>query len=102
MGTRTAKMMKLVVLFACAMAVCSLPVENKPNDFKAFLPFVSQIVTYTGAIIPTAMSAKHRHSDEFNMLIQTHSSATDNTTASGRRLPDPVHTVEQMNQMGKK
>jgi len=91
----------LACLALCAVSM-ALPVNKKPNDFKAFLPFVSQIVTYTGAIIPTAMSAKHKHSDEFNMLIQTHSSATNNITATGKRLPDPVHTVEQMNQMGKK
>merc|ERR1712048_802474 len=99
----TAKMMKLVVLFACAMAVCSLPVEKKPNDFKAFLPFVSQIVTYTGAIIPTAMSSKHKHSDEFNMLLQTTQSSTDNAAELGvNRMPDPEYTVKVMEEMGKK
>merc|ERR1712110_703994 len=103
MGTHTAKMMKLVVLFACAMAVCSLPVEKKPNDFKAFLPFVSQIVTYTGAIIPTAMSSKHKHSDEFNMLLQTTQSSTDNAAELGvNRMPDPEYTVKVMEEMGKK
>merc|ERR1712048_21806 len=102
MGT-TAKMMKLVELFACAMAVCSLPVEKKPNDFKAFLPFVSQIVTYTGAIIPTAMSSKHKHSDEFNMLLQTTQSSTDNAAELGvNRMPDPEYTVKVMEEMGKK
>jgi len=99
----TAKMMKLVGLFACAMAVCSLPVEKKPNDFKAFLPFVSQIVTYTGAIIPTAMSSKHKHSDEFNMLLQTTQSSTDNAAELGvNRMPDPEYTVKVMEEMGKK
>jgi len=103
MGTHTAKMMKLVVLFACAIAVCSLPVEKKPNDFKAFLPFVSQIVTYTGAIIPTAMSSKHKHSDEFNMLLQTTQSSTDNAAELGvNRMPDPEYTVKVMEEMGKK
>merc|ERR1712226_109218 len=103
MGTHTAKMMKLVVLFACAIAVCSLPVEQKPNDFKAFLPFVSQIVTYTGAIIPTAMSSKHKHSDEFNMLLQTTQSSTDNAAELGvNRMPDPEYTVKVMEEMGKK
>merc|ERR1712048_935505 len=92
--------MRVTIAIAClAAAVMSLPVDKTPNDFKAFLPFVSQIVTYTGAIIPTAMSAKYKHSDEFNMLIQTHSSKIDGPQ---NRLPDPEHTVELMNKMGQK
>merc|ERR1711981_1177128 len=92
--------MRVTIAIAClAAAAMSLPVDKTPNDFKAFLPFVSQIVTYTGAIIPTAMSAKYKHSDEFNMLIQTHSSKIDGPQ---NRLPNPEHTVELMNKMGQK
>merc|ERR1711981_1323755 len=96
--------MRVTIAIAClAAAAMSLPVDKTPNDFKAFLPFVSQIVTYTGAIIPTAMSAKHKHTDEFNMLIQTTQSSTDNAAELGiNRMPDPEYTVKVMEEMGKK
>merc|ERR1712110_20097 len=83
-----------------AVGVMCIPVDKKPSDFKAFLPFVSQIVTYTAAVVPTAMSAKHKHSDEFQMLIETHASGT--ADEAYKRLPDPQHTVKMMKEMGEK
>lgn len=83
-----------------AVGVMCIPVDKKPNDFKAFLPFVSQIVTYTAAVVPTAMSQKHSHSDEFNMLIQTHAEGAAELPFN--RIPDAEHTVAMMEELGKK
>merc|ERR1712048_164166 len=90
----------------CLLAICvaSLPVDKKPNDFKAFLPFVSHIITYTAAVVPTAMSPKHSHSDEFSLLLQTE--ADGNVTSDSKlpfnRIPDAEHTAAMMEEMGRK
>lgn len=66
----------VLALICLSSSVTAAPVTKAPEakregDFKAFLPMVSRIVTYTGAIIPTAMSVTHKHTDEFNLLVQT-------------------------------
>jgi len=95
----------LVVFSVLVLSTFSLPtekMEGKDTKFKHFLPFLSEIVTYTGAIIPTAMAKKHKHSQEFEALLQTHSQAAKNGSDPFDRTLTSNQTVELMMGMGKK
>merc|ERR1711959_312560 len=107
MGSHThIEMMKVIVAAALLVALsCAAPVDKAASSsekLKTFFPFVSEIVAYTGAVIPTALSKKHKHSHDFEMLVQTSAKSHEDGLSAFDRAPDAAHTLEEMNGMGEK
>jgi hypothetical protein len=75
--------------------------EVKAPQLEQFLPFVSQVLTLTGVVFPTAVSPKLKHSQDFQMLVEMGKS--DSTAVSPfQKAPDADQTLEQMQGLGKK
>jgi hypothetical protein len=93
-------------MLACVavLSVLSIPTEKaqKDNKFKDFLPLVNEIVTYTAAIFPAAMTNKHKHSHEFETLIQTNSATAKKGGNPFDQQMNTTQTIDMMMEMGNK
>jgi len=92
-----------VVAVSCALAIPTAQVPVQPPQITNFLPFVSQILTFTGAVIPSALAPKAKHSRDFQMLVEMGAkSKKENSVSPFEKIPDAQQTLEQMEAFGKK
>eukprot|EP00299_Pterocystis_sp_00344_P007889 c2764_g1_i1.p1 GENE.c2764_g1_i1~~c2764_g1_i1.p1 ORF type:complete len:247 (-),score=69.41 c2764_g1_i1:41-781(-) len=92
----------IVLASVLVAAVLALPTASTPKSQMAnFLPLVSEIISFTGAVIPTAMTKKFKHSHDFEALVQM-SAQSNNAPNPFERVPDGKYTVDMMIAMGDK
>jgi len=88
-------------------ALLAISTNNKSNQqFKNFIPLVSQIVVYSGAILPSVQAKKmNKHNNELSQSILIQSLAGPSSTQAQsdleKSLPTAEDVVEAMISVGK-